>query len=143
MEGVTIKVKGAGMTITTDAGGGFIVKCPEDAVLIFSFVGFSTKELRVRGVVSPMKIVMEAAVSTLNDVVVVGYGVQTKKEFTGSVATVSGEKIKDVSVQSFDQALAGKAAGVNITQPNGVLNNAPVIRIRGINSISLDRKSVV
>jgi len=143
LEGVTIKVKGEGKAMTTDARGQFVLKCQEDAVLIFSFIGFKTKELSIKGLTAPIKVMLEASVSTLNDVVVVGYGVQTKKEFTGSVATVSGEKIKDVSVQSFDQALAGRAAGVSITQPNGVLNNAPVIRIRGVNSISLSSYPLV
>ena len=64
------------------------------------------------------------------------YGTQQKRDITGSVASVKGDAIKTVPVQSFDQALQGKAAGVSITLPNGVLNNPPVIRIRGFNSIS-------
>lgn len=112
-------------------------------MLIFSSVGFKTTEVKVKGKTSLLSVVLNLADATLTDVVVVGYGTQSKKEFTGSVATVSGERIKDAPVQSFDQALAGRAAGVNITQPNGVLNNAPVIRIRGINSISLSSYPLV
>ena len=72
----------------------------------------------------------------VDEVVVVAYGTQQKREITGSIASVKAEDIKAVPVQSFDQALQGKAAGVSITLPNGVLNNVPVIRIRGFNSIS-------
>lgn len=141
--GVTISIKGANIATSTDAKGQFTLKCPDDAVLLISFVGFKTKEVPIKGKDGTIVIALNQAESTLSDVVVVGYGVQSKKEFTGSVATVSGDKIKDAPVQSFDQALAGKAAGVNITQPNGVLNNAPVIRIRGINSISLSSYPLV
>ncbi|MFY7653261.1 MAG: SusC/RagA family TonB-linked outer membrane protein, partial [Chitinophagaceae bacterium] len=74
---------------------------------------------------------------SLSEVVVVGYGTVKKKDLTGSVATIGGNKIKDVPMQSFDQALSGRAAGVSVTIPNGVVNNPPVIRIRGVNSISL------
>ncbi|GGF22010.1 SusC/RagA family TonB-linked outer membrane protein [Hymenobacter cavernae] len=86
---------------------------------------------------------MGADAKQLADVVVVGYGTQSKEEFTGSAARVKGDVVKDLPVQSFDQGLAGKATGVSIGQPNGVLNNAPVIRIRGINSISLSSYPLV
>jgi TonB-linked SusC/RagA family outer membrane protein len=79
----------------------------------------------------------------LTEVRVIGYGTQTKAEFTGSAVRVGGEVIKEQPVQSFDQALQGRAAGVNIAQPNGVLNNPPVIRIRGVNSISLSSYPLV
>ncbi|MBL7727467.1 MAG: SusC/RagA family TonB-linked outer membrane protein, partial [Dinghuibacter sp.] len=70
------------------------------------------------------------------EVVVVGYGTQKKKDVTASISTISADKIRNVPVQSFDQALTGKAAGLSVTLPNGVLNNPPVIRIRGVNSIN-------
>ena len=75
--------------------------------------------------------------SDLGEVVVVGYGTQRKRDVTGSVARISGNTVKDNPVQSFDQALSGRAAGVSVSMPNGVLNNPPVIRVRGISSISL------
>jgi TonB-linked SusC/RagA family outer membrane protein len=73
----------------------------------------------------------------VSEVVVVGYGTQRKSDVTGNIATVKGAAIADKPVQSFDAALAGRAAGVQITVPNGVLNNPPVFRIRGTNSINL------
>lgn len=75
--------------------------------------------------------------SHLSDVVVIGYGSMKKSDFTGSLSSISGKKIADLPVPSFDAALAGRASGVQITSANGVMNNPPVFRIRGTNSISL------
>ena len=80
---------------------------------------------------------MKPAEREMQEVVVVGYGTQRRKEVTASVATVKGGDIANKPVQSFDAALAGRAAGVQITSPNGVLNAPPVFRIRGTNSLSL------
>ena len=74
---------------------------------------------------------------------VVGYGTQRRKEITGSLSSVKGTAIAEKPVQSFEQALAGKAAGVQITNPNGLLNNPPVFRIRGTNSLSLSSYPLV
>jgi len=73
----------------------------------------------------------------LNELIVVGYNTVSKGSFTGSATKLKPDYTKNAPVQSFEQALCGKAAGANISLPNGVLNNAPVIRIRGVNSISL------
>jgi TonB-dependent starch-binding outer membrane protein SusC len=102
---------------------------------MFSFVGFRTQEVAIEGR-SKIDVVLEVDIFSVDEVVVVGYGVQQKRDVTGSISTVKGEDIKLIPVQSFDQALQGKAAGVMITMPNGVLNNPPVIRIRGFNSIT-------
>jgi len=137
LPGVSIKVKGGTAGTVTDNNGRFSIAVPNNqSVLVFAYIGYISREVPV-GNQSSLKITLQPDAKTLNDVVVVGYGTQTKAEFTGSAAKVSGENLKDLPVQSFDQGLAGKATGVSIGQPNGVLNNAPVIRIRGINSISL------
>ncbi|QES88299.1 SusC/RagA family TonB-linked outer membrane protein [Rhizosphaericola mali] len=73
----------------------------------------------------------------LTEVVIVGYGKQNRKDVTGSIAHIDGSALENMPVQSFDQTLSGKAAGVSVALPNGVLNAPPVIRIRGINSVSL------
>ena len=137
LPGVSVKVKGSSAATVTDINGKFTISVPgNESVLVFGYIGYLSKEVTVGGQMS-IKISLQPDAKTLNDVVVVGYGTQTKAEFTGSASKVSGESLKDMPVQSFDQGLAGKATGVSIAQPNGVLNNAPVIRIRGINSISL------
>ncbi len=136
IQGVSIMVKGTAKLTTTDARGKFQISAVKESVLIFSFIGYKTFEAPIKNARN-LRISLVPESKALTDVMVVGYGTQTKAEFTGSVARVTGTSIKDMPVQSFDQALAGKATGVSIAQPNGVLNNPPVIRIRGINSISL------
>ena len=81
-------------------------------------------------------VVLEQDLFKVDEVVVVAYGTQQKRDIAGAISSVKGDAIRSIPVQSFDQALQGKAAGVSITMPNGVLNNPPVIRIRGFNSIS-------
>jgi TonB-dependent starch-binding outer membrane protein SusC len=134
--GVAIAVKGTTVGTISAADGSFSLSVPQNAVLIFTSVGFVTQQIEV-GSKTAIDLQMAPDVKQLSEVVVVGYGTQTKKSFTGAATTITGSTIKDRPVQSFAQALTGSAAGVNIVQPNGVLNNPPVIRIRGINSISL------
>ncbi|RZK30425.1 MAG: SusC/RagA family TonB-linked outer membrane protein, partial [Hymenobacter sp.] len=134
--GVTVLVKGTGQGAATDVNGVFTLSCAPDSRLVFSFLGYVAQEVALEGRTT-VNVTLASDSKQLEDVVVVGYGTQTKTEFTGAAARVSGEAVKDLPVQSFDQGLAGKATGVSIGQPNGVLNNAPVIRIRGVNSISL------
>jgi len=133
---VSIVQKGTTKGSATDGNGRFSIDVPSDAVLVFSYIGYKRVEQRV-GNNSVFTIQMISDAQLLNEILVVGYGTQSKKEFTGSAARILADDVKDIPVQSFDQALSGRAAGVNISIPNGVLNNAPVIRVRGTNSISL------
>ncbi|WP_130856580.1 SusC/RagA family TonB-linked outer membrane protein [Olivibacter jilunii] len=131
-----VKIKGTTLVTSTNEKGQFVINnLPPDAILIITYMGYRPTEVPVSGK-AEVNLQMEPVAAELNEVVVVGYGVQRKEEFTGSATRIGGEKLADQPVQSFDQALAGRASGVNIAQPNGVLNNAPVIRIRGVNSIS-------
>jgi len=136
LPGVTVLVKGTSLGTASDTEGNYNLEASSAGTLVFSFIGYVSKEVLV-GNKTTINVTMTTDAKQLSEVVVVGYGTQTKAEFTGSAASVSGEKLKDMPVQSFDQGLAGRATGVSIAQPNGVLNNAPVIRIRGVNSISL------
>jgi TonB-linked SusC/RagA family outer membrane protein len=135
LPGVSVVVKGTSTGTTTDVDGNYRINVPENATLVFSYVGFLKQEAEV-GSRSVIDIVLQPDNKVLNEVVVTGYGVQTKRELTGSIAKVSGDQILNMPVQSFEQALQGRAAGVNITTPNGVLGNTPIIRIRGTNSIT-------
>ncbi len=136
LPGVTVLVKGTSLGTATDTDGRYSIAVPATATtLVFSFVGYTSQEARIGS--GPLNITLAANSTSLDEAVVVGYGTQSRRELTGSVATVTGKEIANTPVQSFDQALQGRAAGVNITTPNGVLNNPPVIRIRGANSIAL------
>lgn len=120
----------------TDVLGRFSLSVKPGSKLRATYVGYNTAEITVTGA-GPYRIELTEESQNMEEVVIVGYGTQAKNEFTGSAARVGGDNIKDNPVQSFDQALSGQAAGVNISGQTGLLNNAPVIRIRGTNSISL------
>jgi len=134
--GVNVVVKGTVNGTTTDADGNYRLSVPENATLAFSFIGLATEEVAVGGR-SVIDVPMRADITQLSEVVVVGYGTQSKRDISGSISTVSGKDIAALPVQSFEQALGGRAAGVQVSVPNGVLNNPPVIRIRGVSSMSL------
>ncbi len=137
LAGVSVTVKGTTVGTSTGPDGSFRLSIPSSAkVLVFSFVNFAAQEVSI-GNRSEFSVKLASEDKALSEVVVVGYGTVRKKDLTGSVVTIGGDKVKDLPVQSFDQALSGRAAGVSITIPNGVVNNPPVIRIRGVNSISL------
>jgi TonB-linked SusC/RagA family outer membrane protein len=137
LPGVSVVVRGGTQGTSTDAEGRFSLAVPESATaLVFSFIGYDSKEVSIKDQ-SSVSVTLGTKTTGLDEVVVVGYGTQSRRDLTGSVSSISAEQIANKPVQSFDQALQGQAPGVNITTPNGVLNNAPVIRIRGVNSISL------
>ncbi|MDI9861226.1 SusC/RagA family TonB-linked outer membrane protein [Flectobacillus roseus] len=142
LPGVSVSIKGTTQGGVTDANGRFKINAKKDQTLVFSFIGFGVIEKKLINN-SILSIELTEENKELTEVRVIGYGTQTKAEFTGSAVRVGGEVIKEQPVQSFDQALQGRAAGVNIAQPNGVLNNPPVIRIRGVNSISLSSYPLV
>lgn len=142
LPGVSVIIKGSSNGTITDQDGKYQLIAPENATLVISFIGYASIEKPVGGQ-TQIAVELSADTRQLSELVVVGYGTQTKSEFTGSAVRLKGEAIKEQPIQSFDQALAGRAAGVSISQPNGVLNNPPVIRIRGINSISLSSYPLV
>jgi TonB-linked SusC/RagA family outer membrane protein len=137
--GVTVSAVGTNKKVTTDKEGNFSIEITSKVrSLQFSYVGFALQAVDVSNVsVLNVSINLKAEDASLTEVVVVGYGTQKRKEVTGSLATVKGSDVAQKPLQSFESGLAGKAAGVQITVPNGVLNNPPVFRIRGTNSISL------
>jgi len=126
---ISVKIKGSNKVTATNAEGRFSINAPdEDAVLVFSCVGFITKELPAK---QGMTVVMESELNKLNEMVVVGYGSTRRKDLTGSVSSVNVSEIKDVPFMSVDNALAGKAPGVQVTKADGSPGGAIRIRIRG------------
>lgn len=134
--GVSVKVKGTSNGVTTGADGTYTIKVTSKSkVLEFSSVGYLSKSLSI-GDQNTANIVLEADTKTLSDVVVVGYGTVQRKDVTGSIGSVSGAVLANTPVASFDQSLAGRVTGVQVTVSSGILGSAPRIRIRGTNSIS-------
>ena len=136
LPGANVVVKGTTIGTTTDAGGHYSLTVPDDAaVLVFSYIGFQTQEASI-GSQSVINITLQADLSTLSEVVVVGYGEQRKSDLTGAITSVKGEDIVQLPTQRVDQALQGRAAGVMVLSPSGVPGGPTTIRIRGMNSIN-------
>ena len=136
LPGVSVVVKGTTTGTTTDGTGGFRISAPSaNSTLVFSFVGYGKKEVVVGGQTN-ITIALTPDDQTLNEVVVVGYGSQLKKEITGAVQTVSAQEIKDLPVSQIGQKLQGRLAGVQINQTTGKPGQGISIRIRGQQSVS-------
>ncbi len=134
---VSVIVKGTTTGTTSQPDGTYSLTVPANAkALIFSAVDMITSE-KALGTLTVIDVSLRAEDKTLAEVVVTGYGTARKRDVSGNIATVKGSAVSNKPVQSFEQALAGRATGVQITVPNGVLNTPPVFRIRGTNSISL------
>ena len=134
--GASIRVKGKAITTSTDDQGNFAVNVPANSVLEITYVGYEKQERPIRDG-EFMQVVLRAEDQTLEEVVVIGYGTQSRKETTGSLTSVKGDDVAQLPVQSFDASLTGRSSGVQVNSTAGVLNQAPVFKIRGTNSLSL------
>ena len=133
--GATVKVKGTGTGVATDFDGNFQLDVPANATLVVSYVGYKDREVAVGGRAILGKIELESDNQTLEQVVVVGYGVQKKADLTGAVAVVDAEALKRVSHSNISTMLEGKVSGVQITT-DGQPGADPLVRIRGIGTLN-------
>ncbi len=131
--GATVKVKGSQTGSITDYDGNFQLDAPANATLVVSYVGYKDREIAVRGRAILNKIELESDAMMLDQVVVVGYGVQKKADLTGAVAIVNADELKRVSHSNISSMLEGKVAGVQITS-DGQPGADPMVRISGIGS---------
>ena len=131
--GATVKVKGTNVATVTNLDGEFEVNASSNATLVISYIGYKDLEIAVRGRSDLGEIKLESDAVGLEQVVVVGYGVQKKADLTGSVAVVNAEELKRVSNSNISTMLEGKVAGVQITS-DGQPGADPSVRIRGIGS---------
>ncbi|MDN3587134.1 TonB-dependent receptor [Pedobacter aquatilis] len=136
LPGVSVYVKGTPSNGTqTNASGDYKLTVAQNATtLVFTFVGYKTKELAIRG--ASVNASLDEDNTTLTDVVVVGYGTQIKKDLTGSVASVKAKDLENLPVTTFEQALQGKASGVLISAQNGKLGQGITVRVRGAASVT-------
>ena len=135
LPGVNIVEVGTTNGAVTDLEGKYTIAVgSEDAVLRFSFVGYLTKEIEVGGQTS-IDVMLVEDIQALDEVVVVGYGTMRKSDLTGAVVSVQGEDLVTNTVNTIDQALQGRAAGVQIVNNSGQPGAPTSIRIRGINSL--------
>ena len=139
LPGVTVKIKGTNKGVNTDVNGNYSINVPDqNAVLVFSFIGYGTKEITV-GTKTTVNVTLVAEASALDEVMVIGYGEVLKKDVTGSVGQVNIKDLAIAPVMSFDQALAGRVAGVQVASSDGQPGAEGInIIIRGAGSITQD-----
>ncbi|MCW3082351.1 TonB-dependent receptor [Segetibacter sp.] len=136
LSGVSILVKGTGSGTGTDANGNFSISLPSgNGTLVISSIGFITQEVAVNGR-SSLNINLAPDVRSLENVVVIGYGSQLRKEVTGAVQTINTKELKDIPVSQITQKLQGRLAGVQINQTTGKPGQGMSVRIRGQLSVS-------
>ncbi len=137
-----VTIKGTSRGTVCDESGNFQLAAPSNATLVITSVGFQTIEEPVSGRTT-INVTLKAASGSLNDVVVVGYGTQRKEAVTGSVASLSGDKLRDVPSPNISQALQGRLAGVDISQTSTRPGATMQIRIRGDRSLTGDNNPLV
>ena len=141
--GAAITIKGTSTGTITDFDGNYSLKVSSsDDVLIFSYIGFTPQEVQVKGR-QVINVTLGEDVTALDEVVVVGYGVQKKSHLTGSVTKVETDGLVDIPSPRIDQVLQGKIAGVQITNTTSEAGVAPQIRVRGMGSISASSDPLV
>ncbi len=134
LPGVNVLVKNKTVGTTTDFDGIFSIEnIAVGDILVFSYISFKSQEITVTGS-DDLTVYLQEDVSKLDEVVVIGYGTQTKKEITGAVTVVGSETIEELNPTQIEQALQGQVAGVNITSGSGSPGSGLNIRIRGIST---------
>ncbi len=140
--GANIQVKGSSNGTVTDSDGNFKLNVGNDATLVFSFVGYVTQEIAV-GAQSTIDISLVSDITSLSEVVVVGYGTQEKKEITSAVTSVKSENFNKGTVNDPALLLQGRVAGLNITSPGGDPNATVNIRLRGVGTVGANAEPLV
>lgn len=136
LAGVTLSVKGRNISTKTDEHGRFTFNnVAKDAIIVFTYVGYSSYEYKVVDEKSDITVTLTQKAGVLNEVVMVGYGTSRRKDLTGAVSSVKVSEINNTPLVTIDQALAGKAPGVQVTQADGSPGGVARIRIRGGTSL--------
>ena len=139
--GATVKVKGAQGGVVTDFDGNYSISAQSNATLVFSYVGYETKEVKVGGK-RQIDVTLIEDETLLNEVVVVGYGTMRKSDLTGAVTQVDNKAFEKSVSTSIDQVLQGRAAGVQIQANTGTPGGSSTIRIRGTNSLNASSQPI-
>lgn len=142
MPGVTVQVKGSTQGTQTDAQGSYSIAVPENSTLVFSFIGKTTQEIAV-GNKSTISVELMDDSQILNEVVVIGYGSQKKKDLTGSVVSISSADFVKGQLTTPEQLVSGKLAGVQITSNGGAPGSGSTIRIRGGSSLNANNDPLI
>ncbi|WP_026753463.1 TonB-dependent receptor [Sediminibacter sp. Hel_I_10] len=134
--GANVVLKGTSKGAAADFDGNYTIEnVPSDGVLVFTYLGYVTKEVPINNQ-TQINVTLEPDAGVLDEVVVIGYGTQSRESVTGSVVSLKGEDLNEVQSANFQQALQGRAAGVNIQTNSTRPGSAPQIRIRGVRSLT-------
>ena len=133
LPGVSILEKGTNNGTTSDVSGNYSISVAPDAILVFTFVGYTLQEVQVNNR-TLINLAMTEDAQQLEDVVVVGYGTQKKSQVTGAIASVDNKEFKDQPVTNLASSIQGRVSGLNVTTPSGTPGAGLLINIRGNNS---------
>ena len=132
---VSVTIKGSKTGTTTDANGEFLLAGIDgNSTLVFSIIGYASETVSLKGK-NNIKVSLSRIIKQQNEVIIIGYGSVQKKDLTGSVSVISPKDIQDIPFNTVDNALAGKAAGVQVTKSDGTPGGAVRIRVRGSSSL--------
>ena len=134
--GVNIQIENTGNGAVTGLDGDFIIMAPSKSTLVVSYVGYKTKKITLNGETF-LSVSLETDERVIDEVVVVGYSVQKKRDVLGAISKIESSEISKIPVASTQQALQGRVAGVNVSAQTGAPGAPVSVRIRGVNSISL------
>lgn len=134
--GATVMVKGSSQGTATDVDGNFTIKVPNGSSLLITYIGYTPQEVKVKGPVSGMTIQLIEDSQILDDVVVIGYGVQKKSVVTAAISKVGEETLAQTAPVNVSNALKGVTSGVTATTANGQPGSQAQIRVRGIGTIN-------
>lgn len=132
--GVSVLIKGTSKGTSTNADGNYQLQAEKGQVLVFRNIGYLEKEVII-GEGAKLDVVLTSTSEGLDEVVVIGYGSQQRRDVTGSVAPIAMENVRGQAISSPDQALTGQVSGVNVSTSNGTPGGGPRIQVRGIGAI--------
>jgi TonB-linked SusC/RagA family outer membrane protein len=135
LPGASVTIKGTSKGVITNNNGEFSIDTQPGDVLVVSFIGFQTQEIKISSQTN-IEIRLTTLTSGLNELVVIGYGTQKKATLTGAISSVSSDDMKGQQITRVDDALQGRAAGVAVTQNSGAPGASPSVIIRGVNSLT-------
>jgi len=133
--GVNVFVKGTQNVVVTDLEGQYRIEAPADAVLVYSFIGFVTQEVDVKGR-TQINLTLKEDTAAIEEVVVIGYGTQRRDDINSSVSSIRTKDIENLKQTTVDQMIQGKASGVTVTNNSGAPGGAVSIHVRGTTSIT-------
>ncbi|WP_175991996.1 SusC/RagA family TonB-linked outer membrane protein [Sphingobacterium sp. CZ-UAM] len=138
IENINVQIQGKKGGIHTNASGNFSIEATATDVLAFSAVGYQTRTVPVNSIQVPFVVVMPSQSIAIEDVVVIGYGTQRRKDLTASISSVTAKDFREQPVVNISQAMQGRVPGVQVTSNAGAPGGAIAVRIRGNNSIRGD-----